>query len=363
MSNFPTSLDNLSEVTPIGGNPPTTSLGAQNHSQLHRTIHEILNDLEAKLGIDGSAVTTSHDYKLSAITGVNRAVGRTETATLLGKTIDGDDNTLQDIALASLKTILADASKFIVRDAAGAVVSSKAVPVGDVVGTTDQQIQVLPRLDRPGIGDYTYAGHNHTTQREGGRLPIDAIPAGYNVANLIAAERDWTPTYSNITVGNGTVVAKYVQIGIIVFYRYLLRLGSTSAIGASPNMTPPVRAAYYGHTSTGNPIVGTAHYEDNAVGNATGTIHLQAAGTELGFAATAASNPYSGATGISSTVPFTWATGDELMATGFYFAADNAVEGYTLPTIMAAIETLQALPVRRRDRRYAQRTFTTGRLT
>ena len=67
-------------------------------------------------------------------------VGTTDSQTLTTKTIDGDDNTLSDIALTSLKTVLADASKFVVRDASGIPVSNtKAVPSGVVVGTTDTQ--------------------------------------------------------------------------------------------------------------------------------------------------------------------------------------------------------------------------------
>lgn len=46
------------------------------------------------------------------------------TMTLTSKTIDGDDNTLQDIAITALKTVLADANKAIVRDASGNVVSA-----------------------------------------------------------------------------------------------------------------------------------------------------------------------------------------------------------------------------------------------
>jgi hypothetical protein len=196
MSNFPTSLDNLSEVSPVGG----LSLGAQNHSLLHREIHAVLNDLEAKVGIDGSAVTTSHDYKLSAITGTNRAVGRTEAATFTNKTIDADDNTIQDLALASLKTVLADASKFIVRDVNGAVTSSKAVPTGDVVGTTDGQIQVLPRLDRPYIGDFSNAGHSHTSSREGGLIGKDALATGAVTTRAVEYGAITTPLMAPILV-------------------------------------------------------------------------------------------------------------------------------------------------------------------
>ena len=55
-------------------------------------------------------------------------------------TIDGDEATVEDLALTSLKTVLADASKFLVRDASGIVVSNtKAVPTGVVVGDSDTQ--------------------------------------------------------------------------------------------------------------------------------------------------------------------------------------------------------------------------------
>lgn len=66
-------------------------------------------------------------------------VEKAATQTLTNKTIDGDDNTLQDISLPSLKTVLADANKFVARDGSGAVVSSNLVPAGTVVGTTDTQ--------------------------------------------------------------------------------------------------------------------------------------------------------------------------------------------------------------------------------
>jgi len=46
-----------------------------------------LNNVEAKIGIDSSAVTTSHDYKLSGVTGTDKAVSKTGTETLTNKTL------------------------------------------------------------------------------------------------------------------------------------------------------------------------------------------------------------------------------------------------------------------------------------
>ena len=48
---------------------------------------------------------------------------------LTNKTIDGDVNTIQDVGLGSLKTVLADADKALVRDASGVIISAKILNV------------------------------------------------------------------------------------------------------------------------------------------------------------------------------------------------------------------------------------------
>nr|MBP7540378.1 hypothetical protein [Saprospiraceae bacterium] len=70
--NYPTSLDSLP-------NPTNTDLLenatlALDHDQQHSNANDAIEALEAKVGINGSAVTTSHDYKLSAVTGSAKAL-------------------------------------------------------------------------------------------------------------------------------------------------------------------------------------------------------------------------------------------------------------------------------------------------
>lgn len=103
-----------------------------------------LTDANKFLVRDGAGIVISNTKDVPS--GV--VVGTTDSQTLTNKTIDGDDNTVQDLALASLKTVLGDANKFLVRDGSGIVVSNtKNVPSGDIVGTSDSQILTNKTID------------------------------------------------------------------------------------------------------------------------------------------------------------------------------------------------------------------------
>jgi hypothetical protein len=70
-------------------------------------------------GQGGTGVNSTATFPSSGV-----VVTEAGSATLTNKTIDGDNNTVQDLGLSSLKTVLADANKAILRDAAGAVTSA-----------------------------------------------------------------------------------------------------------------------------------------------------------------------------------------------------------------------------------------------
>lgn len=80
-TNFPTSLDAL--TNPVA----TDAVATVDHAAQHANANDAIEALEAKVGIDSSAVTTSHDYKLSEVTGSDKAVSKTATQTLTNKTI------------------------------------------------------------------------------------------------------------------------------------------------------------------------------------------------------------------------------------------------------------------------------------
>lgn len=89
------------------------------------------------------------DVGLGNVDNTSDATKNSAAVTLTNKTIDGDDNTVQDLALSSLKTVLGDADKVIRRNASGVVVSDNAIPNSSTILTTDAtQILSNKELDQ-----------------------------------------------------------------------------------------------------------------------------------------------------------------------------------------------------------------------
>lgn len=95
-TNFPTSLDSLSN--PSANDLVENSNAALDHHTQHANANDAIEALEAKVGVNSSGVTTSHDYKLSEVTSTDKAVGKTATQTLTNKTLTSPTLTTPTIA-------------------------------------------------------------------------------------------------------------------------------------------------------------------------------------------------------------------------------------------------------------------------
>ena len=60
-TNFPSSLDSLTNPT------PSDDMSLVSHSSQHANVNDAVEALQAKVGVDSSAVTTSHDYKIAQL--------------------------------------------------------------------------------------------------------------------------------------------------------------------------------------------------------------------------------------------------------------------------------------------------------
>jgi len=95
---YPTSLDTF--TNPASGD----RTNSPSHATQHANANDALEALEAKVGADGSAVTTSHDYKLSGVTGSDKAVSLTGSETLTNKTLTSPTINTPTIATGTLAT-------------------------------------------------------------------------------------------------------------------------------------------------------------------------------------------------------------------------------------------------------------------
>lgn len=116
---------------------------------------------------------------------------------------------------------------------------------------------------------------------------------------------NWTPTYANLTIGNGTVVARYFQVGKLVTARFDFTLGSTSAVGTTPSISTPVTAA------ANFPGAGVAQFQDTGTATAVGSVFLLSTTTFYPRAHNA-SGTYAAYVSLSATIPHTWAATDLL---------------------------------------------------
>lgn len=82
-TDFPTTLDSYTRPS---STDKMNASGVEGDVVIDN-LYDAVEACETKLGVTGSAVTTSHDYKLSGVTGTDKAVSKTGTETLTNKTL------------------------------------------------------------------------------------------------------------------------------------------------------------------------------------------------------------------------------------------------------------------------------------
>lgn len=131
----------------------------------------------------------------------------------------------------------------------------------------------------------------------------------------------YTPTLGGTgwAIGNGTLTGEFFELGKLCIFGIMLIYGSTSTAGTSdavyPTLTLPVT------TSASDPLnLVSALATDVSTGQANQTLwEINAATTIQGITLVSANsgNPVTLAS-IRNNRPFTWATGDNLILSGFY---------------------------------------------
>lgn len=134
------------------------------------------------------------------------------------------------------------------------------------------------------------------------------------------ATSSFTPTFTNLTIGNGTISARYKQIGKLVQGRISVVFGSTTSISGDVSFTLPVAATAYAGTANVTPIGDAQMYDVSAARLYFGKVSMSSSGLAT-IRAQAADLPYLYFFLLGAGVPFTWATGDEIGISFEYEAA------------------------------------------
>ncbi|HRD59387.1 hypothetical protein [uncultured Nocardioides sp.] len=143
-----------------------------------------------------------------------------------------------------------------------------------------------------------------------------SVPTNLNILRdaLKGTSEAWT-SYTHGwtgTLGNGTIVAKYMRVNKLVTFRIQLTWGSTTSHGASNQSFALPVAAHADYTA--NMHIGNGIALDNNVAAFNSITAGWLTSTSV-FLLTSAN------TAVSNTVPWTWAQSDKLSISGTYETA------------------------------------------
>lgn len=238
--NFPTSLDTTTQLPTESSSTPLST----NHVTAHTNLAAAVIALEAKVGINSSAVTTTIDYKLSGVTGSDLAVSKTGTEIITNKTLstgtkvllgsdatgdiyyNGGSGVLTRLAKSTDNFILTLASGVPTWRAETAIVNASTtakgivelataaeITAGTAIGGTGAALVVTP--DQLALSTPVFDGSGLTNSNVSILTAGNTITAGQSLCNY------WYTTDGGVTFDNkdtssissGTTVTKSYTIG------------------------------------------------------------------------------------------------------------------------------------------------------
>lgn len=141
----------------------------------------------------------------------------------------------------------------------------------------------------------------------------------------------YTPTLTNLTLGNGTRTAAFRLDGGVCWVRFGFVTGSSSAVGTDPTISLPFTAADPdGRVAAAAEVTGNVWLLDQGTANFDGIVRLNATTSfDLLARRQHAGGTYIDYQAVSATVPFTWtpANADKMFVSPFRYQLASAYDG------------------------------------
>lgn len=132
----------------------------------------------------------------------------------------------------------------------------------------------------------------------------------------------WSPSYSNITVGDGSVTARYMRIGDLVAAFWQFTMGGTSAYGGAGSESVSVPVTPASHYDNAISVVGHAVFSEGGSTVKMGYVRLNDSLTDFDLVQSQLANTDQIIQGaVTATDPFTFGSTDVIEFTAVYEAA------------------------------------------
>lgn len=170
-------------------------------------------------------------------------------------------------------------------------------------------------------------GIDYTPQTFTAGSPLLASELNTEVRDFSSGIQDqwttWTPTWGGLTVGNGTVIARYFRVGNTVSFRLLFTAGGTSVFAGTFTFSLPVaiRNDYAAGLEGIHSQVVLVDGGSAATRTVGGAYVASAGSSTVGMIVDRLGGTYATAAVVNTTTPWTWAATDTISVTGTYEAA------------------------------------------
>jgi len=158
--------------------------------------------------------------------------------------------------------------------------------------------------------DNSFGGTGEKTLAEGQAAFIEG--SGLQIYNgtvwrPYGYRQTFTPSFTNFTLGNGTVnYATFAQVDDFVYVEVKVTLGSTSVMGTGPTFTLPVTSTQ----QTAIAQMGPSRLEESGVSAYGGFVYSGNGSTTATLGVMNVGSNYPTYVNVSATVPFTWGNTD-----------------------------------------------------